>query len=279
VGATDPDDAPELPVSPVAVSGDLWVLGRHRLLCGDATDKDDVERLLEAERPHLMIVDPPYGVEYDPDWRNRADRKSGRPIGARATGRPANDHRSDWSAAWELFPADVVYQWHAGLHASDTQHALEEAGFEVRAQIIWAKHQFVIGRGHYHVQHEPCWYGVRKGASGHWKGDRSQSTIWNIDKPLKSETGHSTQKPVECMLRPIENNSKVGDAVYDPFVGSGTTIIATEMTGRHCYAIEIDPKYVDCAILRWQHFMGEKATLDGRTFAEVKDARNIVDAV
>jgi hypothetical protein len=152
----------------------------------------------------------PVHLADDPEWRNRADRKSGRPIGARATGRPVNDHRSDWSAAWALFPGDVVYQWHAGLHARDTQHAIEEAGFEVRAQIIWAKQQFVIRRGHYHVQHEPMWYAVRRGATGHWQGDRTQSTLWQIDKPLKSETGHTCQKPVECMLRPIENNSKAG---------------------------------------------------------------------
>jgi DNA modification methylase len=273
VGATDPDDVPPVPANPIARPGDLWQLGRHVLLCGDATERADVDMLLAGEQPHLMIVDPPYGVEYDPDWRNRADRKSGRPIGARAVGRPVNDHRSDWSAAWNLFPGDVVYQWHAGLHARDTQHALEEAGFEIRAQIIWAKQQFVIGRGHYHVQHEPCWYAVRKGASGHWNGDRSQSTIWNIDKPLKSETGHSTQKPVECMLRPIENNSKAGDAIFDPFLGSGTTAIAAEMTGRRCYAIEISPAYCDVAILRWQDFTGERAMLEGRTFAEVRGAR------
>jgi DNA modification methylase len=162
--------------------------------------------------------------------------------------------------------------WHAGLHASDTQHELEEAGFEVRAQIIWAKQQFVR-RGHYHVQHEPMWYAVRRGATGHWQGDRTQSTLWQIDKPLKSETGHSCQKPTECMLRPIENNSKPGDAVYDPFVGCGTTIIAAEMTGRKCLAIEISPAYCDVAILRWQDFTEQQATLDGKTFAEVRNAR------
>jgi DNA modification methylase len=143
--------------------------------------------------------------------------------------------------------------------------ALIAAGFEIRAQIIWGKQQFVIGRGNYHVQHEPCWYAVRKGKTAHWQGDRTQSTLWSIDKPHKSETGHSTQKPVECMKRPIESNSKPGDSVYDPFVGSGTTIIAAEMTGRACYAVEIDPVYVDVSIARWENFTGQRAAiLDGK---------------
>jgi DNA modification methylase len=142
-------------------------------------------------------------------------------------------------------------------------------------QIVWAKSQFVIGRGHYHAQHENCWYAVRKGATGHWSGDRKQSTVWQIDKPQKSETGHSTQKPVECMKRPIENNSSPGQAVYEPFSGSGTTIIAAEMTGRVCHAIELSPAYVDVAIKRWQDFVGKEAVLDGdgRSFADVAAER------
>jgi DNA modification methylase len=132
----------------------------------------------------------------------------------------------------------------------------------------------VIGRGDYHWQHEPCWYAVKKGTKGHWAGDRSQSTLWNIDH-LKSETGHSAQKPVECMKRPIDNNSSPGQAVYDPFVGSGTTIIAAEMTGRACHALEIAPQYVDVAVKRWQAFTGQAATLDGdgRSFAEIAAER------
>jgi DNA modification methylase len=139
------------------------------------------------------------------------------------------------------------------------------AGLHVRAHLIWNKNNIVIGRGDYHFRHEPCWYAVRKGKTGHWQGDRTQASVWDIDKPRKSETGHSTQKPVECMKRPIENNSKPGDSVYDPFLGSGTTIIAAEMTGRACYAIEIDPVYVDVAIARWQNFTGKRAAiLDGK---------------
>jgi DNA modification methylase len=258
-GLTDPDDVPEAPAEPVSKPGDVWLLGKHRLVCGDATSDVDVSLCLAGVRPHLMVTDPPYGVDYDPDWRNRADRANGKPYGASAIGTVVNDKRADWADAWLLFPGDVVYAWHpAGAMQVDHFNALVAAGFEVRMQIIWAKSHFPIGRGNYHVQHEPCWYAVRNTA--HWQGDRKQSTLWQIDKPMKSETGHSAQKPVECMRRPIENNSSPGQAVYDPFVGSGTTIVAAEMTGRACHAIEISPTYVDVSVLRWQAFTGRRAT-------------------
>lgn len=276
-GITDPDDTPAAPAEPVSTVGDIWLLGRHRLICGDATVASDVERLFAGAVPHLMVTDPPYGVEYDADWRNHAMRSDGSPIAGRAVGKVENDDRTDWREAWALFPGDVAYCWHAGRHASSVQASLEASDFQIRCQIIWAKQQFAIGRGDYHWKHEPCWYAVRKGATGHWAGDRKQTTVWEIDKPHKSETGHSTQKPVECMRRPIENNSRAGDAVYDPFSGSGTTIIAAQMTGRHCFAVEINPTYVDVAVERWQNFSGKLATLDGdgRTFAELKTERYV----
>lgn len=152
-------------------------------------------------------------------------------------------------------------------------YGFEAVGFQLRAQIIWAKQQLVIGRGDYHVKHEPCFYLVRRGERGHWCGARDQTTLWEINKPRKSETGHSTQKPIECMRRPIQNNSEPGDGVYDPFVGSGTTIIAAEMMQRRCFAIELSPAYVDVAVLRWEQFTGKQATLGGKTFAEVKAER------
>jgi len=257
-GLTDPDEVPEPPAVPVAQRGDLWRLGRHRLVCGDATDKNDVRAALGDVVPHLMVTDPPYGVEYDPDWRNRADRANGKPYGASAIGQVSNDDRVDWREAWALFPGSIVYCWHADPHAAGVQASLEAASFEIVCQVIWAKDRFVISRGDYHWQHEPCWYAVRKGKKHGWSGDRSQTTLWQISHQ-KSETGHSTQKPVECMRRPIENNSSPGQAVYDPFVGSGTTIIAAEMTGRACHALEIDPAYCDVTIERWQNFTGEKA--------------------
>lgn len=290
-GHCDPDEVPPPPLHPMTVPGDLWILGEHRLLCGDSTDQAAVARLLGDMTPHLMVTDPPYGVEYDASWR---DKKGG--PGARATGKVLNDGRADWTSAWILFPGDVAYIWHAGSMADIVVQSLKNAGFIIYAQIIWAKDNIVIGRGHYHYQHEPCWYSVRKGRTGHWQGSRKQktvwrlvgeqvredelvfvradqsteilalsgdeSTIWEIPKPLKSETGHSTQKPVECMARPIRNNSRRGDVVYEPFCGSGSTIIAAEQNGRKCLAMELSPQYVDIAVLRWQNFTGRKAHKD-----------------
>lgn len=222
------------------VRGDLFEIGPHRLLCGDSTSADDVAKLLNGAQPYLMITDPPYGVEYDANWRNEADRANGKPYGARAVGKVSNDDKADWSSAWALAPSKVAYVWHAGRHAMTVQSNLNDADFEVRNQIIWAKSNFAISRGHYHWKHEPCWYAVKKGAKSQWIGDHSQTTLWNIDKPQKSETGHSTQKPIECMARPIRNH--LGD-VYDPFLGSGTTMVAAHQLNRRCYGMEIDEKY------------------------------------
>jgi len=274
-GLTAPDETPEPPAEPVTVEGDVWLLGRHRIICGDSTSADTVAALLGDVKPHLMVTDPPYGVEYDASFRNGIKRADGSIVGARAVGRVENDDCADWREAWALFPGDVAYVWHAGVHAGTVADSLIECGMQIRSQIIWAKNQMAIGRGDYHWQHEPCWYAVRKGKKGHYDGGRKQTTLWQIDKPRKSETGHSTQKPVECMKRPIENNSSPGQAVYEPFSGSGTTIIAGEMTGRHIYAIELNPAYVDVAVKRWQEFTGEQATLegDGRSFAELEAER------
>ena len=273
-GGADPDAEAVLPVSTAVQDGDIWRLGAHRLACGDCTSAPVVAALLGGVRPHLMVTDPPYGVEYDANWRNEAFRSDGSPIAGRAIGKVQNDGISDWRRAWAHFPGDVAYVWHAGLHARSVVESLEASGFALRAQIIWAKSNMAIGRGDYHYQHEPCWYAVRKGANGHWAGDRSQTTLWEIDKPQKSETGHSTQKPVECMRRPIENNSQPGDAVFEPFSGSGTTIIAAEMTGRVCYACEIHPPYVEMAIRRWETFTCQTATLErtGESLADLMPA-------
>jgi DNA modification methylase len=275
-GLTDPDDVPDVPTEPVARADDIWVLGRHRLLCGDSTSQADVERLLAGAKPHLMITDPPYGVNYDPAWRKRA----GVNLNARKLGKVANDDRADWREAWALFPGSVAYVWHAGRHTSEVQQSLEASGFDMRSQIIWAKDRFALSRGHYHWQHEPCWYAVRGTTGTHWSGDRKQSTLWNINAREDGGHGHGTQKPVECMRRPIENNSSPGQAIYEPFSGSGTTIIAAEMTGRSCFAIEIDPAYVDVAVLRWQAFTGSTAILEcaGRSFAEVAAERQVESA-
>ena len=275
-GLTDPDEVPEPPVNPVTVLGDTWVLGKHRLRCGDSTVATDVEALLAGVNPHLMVTDPPYGVEYDPAKARETSAGS-------AKGKVLNDDKADWREAWALFPGDVAYVWHAMRFSGTVFDSLEACDFEVRAEIVWAKSQLVMSRGHYHPQHESCWYAVREKGTGHWAGDRKQTTLWKIDKPVKSETGHGTQKPVECMKRPIENNSSPGQAVYEPFSGSGTTIIAGEMTGRCIYAMELSPEYVDVAIKRWQDFTGQDAKLEstGRTFAEMtteREAGNVASA-
>lgn len=272
-GAADPkeDLVPEVPVDPVSRPGDLWLLGSHRLLCGDATVAGDVARLLAGVRPHLMVTDPPYGVQYDPGWRNRAGLSA-----TRRTGTVRNDDRADWREAWALFPGDVAYVWHGALHATTVAESLVATGFAIRSQIIWAKERLVLSRGDYHWQHEPCWYAVRSKAKGHWSGDRKQTTLWQIaSRDQDATTVHGTQKPVECMRRPILNNSSPGQAVYEPFSGSGSSIIAAETTGRACNAMELDPAYVDVAVSRWEAFTGQKAMLDGdgRSFAELSAVR------
>ena len=204
-GKTDPDDIPETPKNPVTRKGDLWVLGKHRIVCGDSTDQKTVERLLDGAEPDLMVTDPPYGMNYDSSWRYRSgiSTKDG------AFGKSTNDDQSDWRAAYSLFSGAIAYD------------------------------------------------AVRNGAQAHWKGDRKASTLWEIDNPRKSETGHSAQKPVECMQRAIHNHK--GD-VYDPFVGSGTTVIAGEQEGRRVFALKIEPAYVDVSVTRWEDFTGQKAT-------------------
>jgi DNA modification methylase len=272
-GETDPreEDTPDAPAVPVSRSGDLWLLGNHRLICGDATDAATVERVLNGVQPHLMVTDPPFGVNYDPAWRNEVGAAK-----TRRTGKVLNDHRADWREAWALFPGDVAYVWHGALHATTVAESLTACGFAIRSQIIWAKERLVLSRGDYHWQHEPAWYAVREKATGHWSGDRKQTTLWQIpSRDQDAATVHGTQKPVECMRRPMLNNSSPGHAVYEPFSGSGTSIISAETCGRHCYAVELDPAYVDVAVLRWQAFTGREAVLegDGRSFAEVAAER------
>ncbi len=271
-GAVDgEDEVPEPPVEPISRPGDLWIMGNHRLLCGDSTVATDVDKLLAGVKPMLMVTDPPYGVEYDPSWRNQSGAAR-----TKRTGKVLNDDRADWREAWALFPGDVAYVWHGALHATTVADSLIACGFNIRSQIVWAKDRLVLSRGDYHWQHEPCWYAVRKTGKGHWAGDRKQTTLWHIaNRDQDAETVHGTQKPVECMRRPILNNSSPGQAVYEPFMGSGTTLIAAETTGRVCYGIELNPAYVDVAITRWQNLTGQAAVLEGtdKTFADLSANR------
>jgi DNA modification methylase len=225
-----------------------------------------------------MLTDPPYGVGYDPQWREQAGLGK-----QRQTGAVINDDRVDWSAAYKLFPGDVAYVWHAGIYAPEVAISLADAGFEIRTQIIWAKQHFAMSRGHYHWQHKPCWYAVRKGQPAGWRGGRKESTLWEVPNlnPFGTAgtedavTGHGTQKPVELMRRPILNHTEEGDLIYDPFLGSGSTLIAAERASRVCYGLEISAGYVDAIVLRWQNLTGRQAVLEatGKTFEEMRADR------
>ena len=248
------------------VLGDQFVLGRHHVRCGDATNAADVARLLGDAVPVLMATDAPYGVRYQPAWRHAVD-----PRQRTAVGRVANDDRADWREAFALFPGDVLYAWHAGLRSGTVATAIEAAGFVIRSQIIWSKQHFALSRADYHFAHEPAFYAVRKGKTSHWRGDRRQTTVWDVPNlnPLggtrtgdNAVTGHATQKPVKLFEIPILNHTTTHDAVMDPFCGSGTAVIAAEKTGRTCFAMDIDPQYVQVTVTRWETFTGQRARRD-----------------
>lgn len=240
--------------------GDVYVLGNHRLMCGDSTNPQHVEKLLDGAKPILMVTDPPYGVEYDPKWRIER--------GATSTGKVLNDDRYDWFDAYALFTGDIAYIWHSAKYTHKFAEHIENSGFELISLIFWNKHMHVLSRGDYHNKHEPVWYGVRRGKNHNWQGKRDQSTVWDIDnniygsKTKEESTGHGTQKPIECMLRPILNNSAEGQSVYDPFGGSGTTLIACERSKRNCYMMELSPIYIDVIVRRWEKETGQKAVLE-----------------
>ena len=237
--------------------GQLWEIGDHKIICGNSTADEVVDKLLGGEIPNLMVTDPPYGVNYDPNWRNEVQQH----CEGRATGKVLNDDNADWTEAWKLFEGDIAYVYHADANSGIVYFSLVNAGFEIRQQIIWNKSQPSFSQCTYHPKHEPCFYAVKKGKSANWNSDRKQTTVWDIDKPSRLETGHSTQKPLECMARPIRHNSSPGDLVYDPFSGSGTTIIACENLQRKCRAIELNPGYVAIAIERWHEVTGKEPKL------------------
>jgi DNA modification methylase len=259
------DEDAQVPIRETTLqSGDLLELGSHRLLCGDATQAADVARVLQEDQPAILITDPPYGVSYDPRWRVEAGRS-----GRHALGRVTNDHRADWREALAHYPGPVAYIWHAGVHTGTVAASLTDAGFDIRAQIIWVKPHFVLSRGDFHWQHEPCFYAVRTGARSNWRGGRDQSTIWAVpnlnpfagghdaDNP---ETGHATQKPVALYERALQCNTAPHDVLLDLFAGSGTAVIAAEKTGRRCCAIELEPTYVQMIVDRWEAYTGRTAT-------------------
>ncbi|TXH44775.1 MAG: site-specific DNA-methyltransferase [Desulfurellales bacterium] len=256
-----PDACEELRKKWQTEEGQLWLIpsrssaGRsHRILCGDSTSPQHVDQLRGGDRWQLMVTDPPYGVEYDPTWRDDIKRGS-----TKLCGKVLNDDVADWTPVWATWNPQVAYIWHSSIHIGVVTKSIDDAGLIRRSLIIWRKQQFQLSRGDYHWQHESCWYAVRKGEKSGWCGDRTQSTIWDIanlnprgggGKGEDAAVGHGTQKPIECMARPIRNHFEPGIIVCDPFHGSGTTLVAAERERRICYAMELAPQYVAAQLER-----------------------------
>ncbi|MBZ5609774.1 MAG: site-specific DNA-methyltransferase [Acidobacteriia bacterium] len=271
-GLTDEDAIPELPQTPVSIAGDLWILGNHKLLVGDATNHADVAKLMMAgEAADLVFIDPPYNVDYTGYTEEKLTIKGDRMSDAEFKQFLEAAFRSCRAAAK---PGASIYVCHSSSWQREFQNALESAGFEVRCQIIWAKNTFAWGFGRYKFQHEPMFYAHVAGQKDPWYGDKSQSTLWHENKPAANRV-HPTAKPVELVARALLNSSKAGDIVADLFAGSGSTLIGCERRGRKARLMEIDPKYADCIVRRYQEYTGKQATLDGdgRPFDEVAQER------
>jgi DNA modification methylase len=284
-GNTDEDAAPEVPVNPVSKPGDVWIMGQHRLLCGDATDPASYDTLLGTERVAMIFQDPPYNVDYANSPKDKL-RGTNRPI--------LNDNLGDGFQDFLLAafkPAlarcnGAVYVAMSSSELDTLQSAFRAAGGHWSTFIIWAKNTFTLGRSDYQRQYEPILYGWPEGATRHWCGDRDQGDVWHFNKPRVNDL-HPTMKPVELVERAIRNSSRPGDVVLDPFGGSGTTLIAAEKSGRQARLIELDPKYVDVIVRRWQSYAGAQAVreADGVKFddlvgqqADTADASDVMDA-
>ena len=270
-GLTDEDAVPEVPEQPVTVEGDVWLLGRHRLMCGDSTSIDHLARLCDGQLVDMWLTDPPYNVAYEGGTKEKLTIKNDS---------MSNDSfrqflRDAYSAADAVMKKGAVfYIWHADSEGYNFRGAASDVGWPVRQCLIWKKSSLVMGRQDYHWMHEPCLYGWKEGASHLWASDRKQTTILEFAKPSRNGE-HPTMKPVELFEYQMLNNTKGSDLVLDSFAGSGTTAIACEKHGRMARLMELDPKYCDVIIKRWQEFTGEKATLegDGRTFADLEEVR------
>jgi DNA modification methylase len=266
-GLTDEDAVPELPEAPTSVAGDRWRLGPHVLLVGDATNKADVARLMNSDTADMVFIDPPYNCSYEGYTEEHLTIQNDRMSGA--------EFKQFLEAAFHscravIKPGASLYVCHSSSWQREFQNALEVAGFEVRCQIIWAKNTFAWGFGRYKFQHEPIFYAHVAGQSDVWYGDRSQSTLWQENKPAANRL-HPTMKPTELIERALVNSSKTGDLVADIFGGSGSTLIACERRGRASRLMEVDPRYADVICRRYQEYTGGRAVLDddGRSFDEI----------
>lgn len=268
-GLTDDDDCPEPPEDPVTKPGDIWVLGNHRLMCGDSTSMDDLASLCGGQMVDMWLTDPPYNVAYEGKTKDALTIQ--------------NDSMSDdsfrqflrdaYTAADSVMKAGAVfYILFADCETYNFTGALKDSGWLLRQMLIWKKSSIVMGRKDYHFKHEPCLYGWKEGAAHLWASDRKQTTILEFDKPQRNGE-HPTMKPVALFEYQMLNNTKGGDIVLDSFGGSGTTMIAAEKNGRHARLMEIDPKYCDVIIKRWQDFTGKSAVLEstGQSYSELKN--------
>ena len=270
-GLTDEDAVPELPKSPVSAPADLWVLGKHKLLVGDATVAADVQRLMGGDSADCVFSDPPYNTDYEGYTENRLKIQNDQ-MSAAQFKHFLRDSFSSFRSA--VKPGASLYVCHSSSWQREFQNALEMADFEIRCQIIWAKNTFAWGFGRYKFQHEPIFYCHVRGQKDPWYGDKSQSTLWAQNKPAANRL-HPTMKPVELIERALANSSKAGDVVVDLFGGSGSTLIGCERRGRKARLMELDPKYADVVVRRWQEYTGQQAVLrgDGRSFDQIRRER------
>lgn len=286
--AVDPNETPPAPANPVTRSGDVWIMGGHRLLCGISTDEKHVALAMDGKLAHMVFTDPPYGVAYRDtgsgawDEKKLARKRAGtlKPRFAAIENDDLSEDQlfeflSAYMKAQRLAKGAAQYVCHASLRAHVFRQAIVANGYEIRAECIWAKSRPGFNFAHYKHKHEPIYYAVPVKGAASWYGDMTQTTLWEVPSESGAVYNHPTQKPVGLPTIAINNSTKSGQIVYEPFSGSFTTGIACEMTGRRCFAIEIDPVYVDVGVLRWQKFSSREATLaeDGRTFAQVQTER------
>jgi site-specific DNA-methyltransferase (adenine-specific) len=268
-GKRDDESVPTLGNLPITQRGDVWLLGDHRLMCGDSTLIDDVEKLMNREKASLVHTDPPYNIDYQGGSKKRE--------------KIANDKLEDFGEFLEMvytnlnmimWPGACIYVWHASAETHRFIQKFLEAGFLYKSYIVWNKNNSTFGRSDYHWKHEPAIYGWKEGGAHKWFGDRKQTTVWDIERPSRSDQ-HPTMKPVELCERAISNSSGPGAIVVDVFLGSGSTLIACEKTGRRCFGLELSEKYCDTTIKRWEEYTGKKAILEltGQTYEELLIAR------
>jgi len=266
-GNTDPDDIPEDAGEETKTKpGDLWILGPHKLLCADAGDPAAIQRLMDGRVARLLATDPPYGVDFD-GLKYETDGSVGRKDWGKIEGDALEgDALREWFAGvlalWlpHLDPQAAVYIWSAPLEPGYALlQAIRDAGLHVQAQIIWAKNSLILGQADYHWKHEVCWYAFQKGENHRWLAGRDKTTVWEVDRVPAQKYAHPMQKPTELYARPIQAHTHHGETILDLFAGSGTSLIAAEQLGRICYAVEIDPKFCDVAVQRWEEFTGKGA--------------------